>query len=131
MRVIFRLLLVLCVGVVLNQCSDKRPTGPGIHYLDTLTYVETPTDDFEAEIAAYSMSGTRLATLYLFDKIKTELDIIRTQHVSVPGVRVEYIPFYPTSQLLALFDSIVTDSIRAGTYDAWDRLNDFCRLESL
>lgn len=126
-----RFLPGLVLMLALNQCSDKQPTKPTIDWRDTLTFVETPTDDFEAETAAYSLSGTRLAPLYLYEKIKSELDIIRTQHDSVPGVRVEYIPFYPTSQLLALFDSVVTDSIRAGTYDAWDSLNDFCRLDSL
>lgn len=128
---LFKLLFSgLLLALALNQCSDKQPTKPTIDWRDTLTYVETPTDDFEAETAAYSLSGTRLAPKYLFDKIYTELELIRSQHDSVQGVRVEYIPFYPTSQLLALFDPVVTDSIRAGTYHAWDSLNDLCRLDT-
>ena len=126
-----RLLTLLLLGLALNQCSNKRPTHSGGDDIDTLTFVETPTDDFEAETAAYFLSGTRLAPQHLFDKIKTELDTIRAQHDSVPGVQVEYTPYHLTSELGVQFDSITTDSIRAGTYHAWDSLNDLYRLDSL
>lgn len=129
-NVTMRLLLALLLALALNQCSDKQPTKPTIDWRDTLTYVETPTDDYEAETAAYALSGTRLAPKYLFDKIHTELEIIRSQHDTASGVSVIHSPNSVHSFLVLLFDRVVTDSIRSGEYHSWDSLNNLYNLDT-
>lgn len=123
------LILTGLVVVLVSNCGKQGPTAP-IVLRDTLQYVETPTEDFEAETAAYFLSGTRLAPQYLYDKIHAELALIRLQHDSVPGVSVSYRPYARHSYLFLLFDSVITDSIRSGEYDGWDSLNSLYKLDS-
>ena len=123
------LISVALVVVLLTSCGRQGSTGPS-HDRDTTQYVETPTDDFEAETAAYFLSGTRLAPKYLFDKIHAELGLIRSQHDSVPGVSVRYGPYAKHSYLLLLFDSVVTNSILSGEYHSWDSLNTLYNLDT-
>jgi hypothetical protein len=112
--------------LVIVECSDRQSIGPP----PNLEFVDTPTDDYEAETAAYFLAETRLAPKYLYEEIRAELELIRSQHDSIPGVSVKYSPWANPSYLTMRFDSAVTDSIQRGGYHAWDDLNAACMLDT-
>jgi len=111
-------------------CDSPTGSPPNRQVVDTLDFVETPTDDFEAETAAYLIAGTRLAPKYWFNKIQTELKLIRSQHDTVAGVAVTHKPWAYPSDLTLRFSPSVMDSVMAGEYHAWDSLNELCVLET-
>lgn len=130
MRCVLSTLILMALAFGLLATCGNGPTANGSGD-GPIEFVETPTDDFEAETAAYTLSGTRLAPKYLFDKIQTELQLIRSQHHDTEaGVSVGYTPFAHHSYLLLRFDSVVTESIRSGEYHSWDSLNDLYNLDT-
>jgi len=119
-------LLPILIALVIT-CGDS-PTSP-TQQGDDLSL--TPMEDAEAETAAYFLSGDVMAPLWLYNKIRTELEMIReVWSDSIPQVNIKYQPYSWTSYLAAGFQASTFDSIVAGTYHSWDSLNQHYRLDS-
>lgn len=115
-------IIVLPVLVAMVICCSDSPIGPTQKGFDLSL---TPMEDGEAEAIAYFLSGDLVAPMWLYSKVNSELEVIRREWSdSLPQVNITYFPCLYPSYLFAGFDSTTMDSIRAGTYHAWDSLNE-------
>jgi len=92
----------------------------------------TPMENEEAELAALWLSGELVAPEYLYNKIRDDLDLIRsTWQDSVSEVEIIFNPYWQSSYLSFGFYQNTYDSILSGDYHAWDSLNEVYHVNNM
>lgn len=121
------IIIALITASFFSGCGNKITNPTQLTPVDISV---TPLDNEEAELAALHLSGELVAPVGLYNKVKQELELIRSSWKdSIIFVNLEFVPFYKASALLMAADTIVFDSMLAGTYIAWDSLNSYYRLK--
>jgi len=89
----------------------------------------TPMADAEAEMAALWQSGEIVAPTVLYNRIGSDLAIIREQWGdSIAETAIQFQAWWQPSLIHMGFDSATYDSVMEGTYHAWDSLNELYRV---
>jgi len=122
--------VIVALLATLAGCSgrgtnpDDNEVNPAIH---------EPFANEEAELLALIMSGELCAPKNLYDQVNDNLLTIRDRWGdSITYLRsIQYRPFWSPSYLgLGVDDDALTD-MKAGTYSAWDSLNEYFHLDQV
>jgi hypothetical protein len=85
----------------------------------------TPRPDTAAEALALATGGGFTAWPWLYERVHADLDSIRAQQPEVG--QILFLPQLVPNALILVFQPAAADQIQAGTYHAWDCLNQWYR----
>jgi len=124
----FGAVIVLLAALVGCSGRGTNPEDTG-----TDSSIHDPFDNEEAELLALIMSGELCAPKKLYDQVDGNLQTIRDRWGdSIPYLRsIQYRPFWSPSYLGLGVDSDALADMKAGTYSAWDSLNEFFHLDQV
>lgn len=120
----FAFTATLIVSSCAKRCTDSTEPAAKIH---------TPWPDKDAEILALMLSGEVVAPRDLYEIIHADLAAIRSEWCdSFPQIcEVSPRPFWIVGSLGLWVNELTYEAIQAGTYHAWNELNDYYGLESV
>lgn len=125
--------LPVFVGTLFLGLSSSVPAAPptcgGIPLLGTPEEIAaTPRDDVNLELLSIEMSGGLTADQETYDRVTWDIEQIRG--LSPETSDIHYNGSLDGYQLFLALDEATAAAIDAGTYSAWDCLNDYYGLES-
>jgi hypothetical protein len=104
-------------------CPDLTPHACGQGTAAEIA--ATPRGDTAAEALALAMGGGFTAWPWLYERVHADLDSIRAQQPEVD--QIFFLPQLVPNALILTFQPAAADQIQAGTYHAWDCLNQWYR----
>jgi len=129
------LLVAICMiaSAILLSCNSDQPLKPTAippaNQPPDLSV--TPMPNEEAEIAALVLSRELVAPKWLYNRIKTDLEVIRsTFQDSIPAVNIKFRSFFRPSSLGMQLDATVFFDTVSGGGRIFDSLNRVYRLDT-
>lgn len=117
---------VIRVDKAPGECPSLDTTCP-TPVGDPASIAATPREDEDAELLALHLDGTLVATQETYDRLVADTAVIKTL---IPSVSVQYHAPYDGKSLGLRPTEEAAQAMQAGTYHAWDCLNDFYGLEA-
>ncbi len=120
---------ILCVLAVAN-CDTGDPVGSPTNQPPDLSI--TPMENEEAEVAAMVLSRQLIAPKWLYDRIRTDLQLIRSRYLdSIPQLDIRFVCDFEPSCIVVQIDSGVLFDTSSGGGRIIDSLNHVYRLDTL
>ena len=117
-------LISICLSCDEKSLSPSRPSVPDFSL--------TPMENEEAELAALHLSGELIAPICLYRRIKSDLEIIRSNWAdSVEHVNIKFRPYWEPSRIQIYVSEPTYDSMIGDDYHYWDSLNDFHSIDTI
>ncbi len=124
MKTFLIVLMILVFGCEEKAFNPVVPKAPDFSL--------TPMENEEAEQAALHLSGQLIAPVALYERIKSELGIIRSNWSdSIEFVNIKFESNWEPSKLYIGITREAYDSMLALNYHYWDSLNDYFRVSQI
>ncbi|MDH4038159.1 MAG: hypothetical protein OEX18_10975 [Candidatus Krumholzibacteria bacterium] len=117
-----RFVILLAALAVLASCGndDTATNPPPLAQPDTTT----PRDNQEAEEAALWLSGELLAPQDLYETIRDDLAVIRSEYLdSIPETGTTFFPIWVVTEIIIYPDEVTWEKLRNHEPNAVDSLN--------